>query len=125
MIRRRALSLVLALVLCLQSGLAMAHCLRMAAPAGHTPFQVEICTPKGLVTLDLGESGEGEGQGETRHAGFCPACHAVPHAVLPPPSLTPLPSLAATAPPPLPHEAGAPPSARAPPYRPTGPPVLS
>jgi hypothetical protein len=125
MIRRRALSLVLALVLCLQSGLAMAHCLRMAASPGHTPFQVEICTPEGLVTLDLGESGEGDGQGETRHAGFCPACHAVPHAALPAPTLTPLPILAATAPPPLPREALAPAGARAPPYRPTGPPALS
>lgn len=120
----RLLRLFFALVLCLQSGLAMAHCLRMASPAGHQAFHVEICTPEGIVTVDLGAPGSGEtgGHGED-HAAFCLTCHGAPQAApLAPPGL-PVPTLTRLAPPPLPLHAAAPPGARAPPYQPTGPPA--
>jgi hypothetical protein len=122
----RLLRLFFALVLCLQSGLAMAHCLRMASPAGHHAFHVEICTPEGIVTVDLGAEGSGEtgGHGED-HAGFCLACHGAPQATLPSPPGLPVPLATSFALPPLPLHAAAPLSARAPPYSPTGPPTLS
>lgn len=121
----RQLRLLLALVLCLQSGLAMAHCLRMAAPAGHQPFHVEICTAEGIVTLDLAVPGEGQGQHDGQHAGFCLVCHGLPHVALPAPAELPVPHVTLIALPPLPLHASAPLGARAPPYEPTGPPTLS
>ena len=79
--------MVFALVLCLQSGLAMAHCLRMASPAGHQAFHVEICTPEGIITVDLGanDSPQGASDHGEDHAGFCLACHGAPQATLPSP----------------------------------------
>ena len=122
---RRALSLVLALVLCLQSGLAMAHGLRLVAPPAHQPFQVEICTAEGLVKLDLGGAEDGEGHREDGHAGFCLACLGVAVGALPAPGEVAAPLVAFTALAPWPAQASLPPGARAPPYRPTGPPSLS
>ncbi|MFN7309086.1 MAG: DUF2946 family protein [Alphaproteobacteria bacterium] len=121
----RPLRLILALVLCLQSGLAMAHCLRMAAPAGHQPFHVEICTVDGIVTLDLAEPGDGQGQHDGQQAGFCLVCHGLPHVALPAPTELPAPHVTLIVLPPLPLHASAPLGARAPPYEPTGPPTLS
>jgi cytochrome c553 len=123
MTARRALRLVLALVLCLQSSLALAHCLRVAVPAPHQPFHVEICTPDGVITLDLADREEAPAEHE--YAGFCIACHGAAQASLPAPPELPLPTLRRLAPPPLPLHAAAPLSARAPPYKPTGPPRLS
>jgi hypothetical protein len=117
----RLLRLFFALVLCLQSGLAMAHCLRMASPAGHVAFHVEICTPEGIVTVDLGAD-EAPVPGDD-HAGFCLTCHGAPQAALLAPPGLPLPAASLLAPPPLPRHAAAPPGARAPPDQPTGPPT--
>lgn len=118
-----ALRLLLALVLCVQSSLAMAHCLRLVEPAPHQPFQVEICTPDGIILVDMGGPAP-EHDHQSDHAGFCMACHGMAQAVLPtPPSLT-LPGLPYTLQAPLPLHAAAPLVARAPPYRPTGPPTF-
>ena len=122
---KRSVRLILALVLCLQSGLAMAHCLRMAAPAGHQPFQVEICTADGIVLLDLADPEDGPGTHDSQHAGFCLVCHALPDVALPAPAELPAPRVTLMAMPPLPIHASAPLGARAPPYRPTGPPTHS
>jgi hypothetical protein len=122
---RRALNWVLALVLCLQSGLALAHCLRMGAPAGHPPFQVEICTAEGLVKMNLGDAQDGEGDRDDPPAGFCLACHGLPHVALPAPAEVTAPVVVLTARLSLPEAGPAPLGARAPPYRPTGPPRFS
>lgn len=122
---RRALTLGLALVLCLQSGLAMAHCLRMTATLGHQPFKVEICTAEGLVALDLGGTPDGEGHGGEEHAGFCLICNGVPPLALPAPSEVAAPLVIGTVQLAGPGLSLLPLGARAPPYRPTGPPALS
>lgn len=120
----RRLLVLLALALCLQSSLALAHCLRLATPAPHRAFLVDLCTGDGVVTMDMGGPGE-EAPAGAGAAAFCLACHGPATALLPEPALVPLPAMAGTAPP-----AWVPPSvpaigARAPPYRPTGPPALS
>lgn len=122
---KRSVRLILALVLCLQSGLAMAHCLRMAAPAGHQPFHVEICTADGIVLLDLADSEDGPTHHDGPRSGFCLVCHGLPHVALPVPAELPAPRVTLIARPPLPLHASAPLGARAPPYHPTGPPALS
>ncbi|MBS7792323.1 hypothetical protein KTR66_20190 [Roseococcus sp. SDR] len=122
---RRLLSWVLALVLCLQSGLALAHCLRMGNPAGHQPFPVEICTAEGLVKIDLGDAQDGEGERQGAPAAFCLACHGLPQITLPAPTDVAAPLVAFTARPPSAAADAAPLGARAPPYRPTGPPRFS
>lgn len=121
--------LLLALVLCLQSGLAMAQCLRMAAPTGGAGLHLEICTAEGLVTIalpgDLADGQDGKADTPASRGIFCPVCHGLPQVDLPPPVELPAPRLAAApvawlAPAPVPALGG-----RAPPYRPTGPPALS
>jgi hypothetical protein len=121
----RQLRLLLALALCLQSGLAMAHCLRLVASAQHQPFHVEICTPDGPVTLDLAVPEDGQDRHDSQHAGICLVCHGLPQAVLPAPAEFPAPSVALMALPPVPMHPAAPLGARAPPYHPTGPPSVS
>jgi hypothetical protein len=115
--------LILALVLCLQSGLAVAQCLRMATPAEHHPFPVAICTADGIVILDLAEPEDGQARHEGQHAGFCLVCHALPDIALPAPADIPAPPATLAARAPLPLHASAPRAARAPPYHPTGPPI--
>jgi len=121
----RHLRLLLALVLCLQSSLAAAHCLRLATPPQHAAFHVEICTAAGIVTMDLGGA---DHEAPAGHAspGFCVACHGLPKAALPEPSATPHPAgrpfatarhAAPVAAPPL--------GARAPPYISRAPPAFS
>ncbi len=49
---RRVVPFVLALLLALQWGTALAHCLRHAAPMHGTPaFSIEVCTNEGLVAM--------------------------------------------------------------------------
>jgi hypothetical protein len=120
----RLLRLLVALALCLQSGFATAHCLRLAGAATHTAFYVEICTLDGIIQMDLGGGGQDAPAGHD-HAGFCLACHGLPQVLLPEPASIPLPALhlavtlqaTAVALPPL--------GARAPPYASRAPPALS
>lgn len=75
---------LLAAVLLLQSGVAVAHCLRdIAAGEG---MLVEICSAEGIRTIRLGVQGEpvSEPDGEMA-GGFCPICHGLPVVMLPEP----------------------------------------
>jgi hypothetical protein len=121
----RPLRLILALVLCLQGSLAMGNCLRLAAAVEHQPFQIEICTADGIVTMALADHDGGDGHHDDQHGGFCGVCHALPHVTLPQPAELPAPHVTLMVLPPLPLHASAPLGARAPPYEPTGPPTLS
>lgn len=120
---RLALSALLALVLLTQSGLAAAHCLAMAAPAGHA---VEICSPDGLRTVRVAEDGTALPDAPRMDEGFCAACPllAAPALPAPPVAATPAPGVlaevAVPAPAAVPH-----PPARAPPYAPRAPPAFA
>jgi hypothetical protein len=103
----------------------VAHCLRLAAPAGHHPFLVDLCTVDGVVQVDMSDPADSPAPHDAQAAGFCLSCHALPQVMLPAPIDLPAPRLAF-------HRIEAPPAppvpalgARAPPYRPTGPPRLS
>ncbi|MBU8545495.1 MULTISPECIES: DUF2946 family protein [Roseomonadaceae] len=122
----RALRLILALAFCLQSGLAMAHCARLVSTSqGQAqPFPMVICTSDGLVTMDM-SGADGPDSPAQAMPDLCLACHVLPVAELPAPVAVAAPRLlpiqvlagSAAALPPL--------GARAPPYRPTGPPSHS
>lgn len=119
----RLLRWLLVLALSLQSGLAPAQCLRLAAAAPHGPDRVEICTADGLAMVDLGAEHEAPaGHGE---AGACLACHGLPQAMLPAPPATPLPALRPVAARQAAPAEAPPPGARAPPYAPRGPPAIA
>jgi hypothetical protein len=119
----RPIARLIALLLLLQAVLAPAHCLAMAAaPAG---FAAVICAADGTRTVLVGPDGQ-ELPAPHDSAGACLACPGLPQAaVLDPPAL-PVPAWTASA---ITWAAagqrGLPPGARAPPYRPTGPPTLS
>ena len=66
---------LLAGLLLLQVVLAPSLCLGRAAPSGLG--LIEICTAEGLQLVRLGEDGTG---GAAMREGFCPLCHALPHA---------------------------------------------
>lgn len=122
---RRSLTWIFALVLCLQSSLGMAHCLRLAAPAGHQPFLVDLCTVDGVIQVDMSDPADAPARHDAQVAGFCLSCHALPQVLLPAPIDLPAPRLAflrLDAPPASPVPAL---GARAPPYHPTGPPSFS
>jgi hypothetical protein len=112
------LTQLLALLLCLQWGMAFGHCL---APLGQgAGLGLEICTAEGLRTLHM-EEGEPPASGEAAHDA-CPVCPAVAAPAPPVPALPPAPvAYAAFLPPPI---AGLPPApARAPPQQPRAPPA--
>lgn len=121
----RLLRLLLALVLCLQSGLAAAHCLRLAAAPAHKAFHVEICTSEGIVLMDLGGTSDQDAPSGHDHAGFCLACHGLPQLVLAEPASVPLPVSRPAAAPQATPEALPPLGARAPPYASRAPPAFS
>jgi hypothetical protein len=126
MLRRvRLLRVLLALVLCLQSGLATAHCLRLAAAPAHKAFHVEICTSEGIMLMDLGDTSDQDAPSGHGHAGFCLACHALPQMVLAKPASVPLPVSRLAAAPQATPEATPPLGARAPPYASRAPPAFS
>lgn len=120
----RSVRLILAVVFCLQSSLAIAQCLRLATPAQHQHFPVEICTADGVVTVDLAGPADGPAQHDRQHAGFCAVCHVLPQILLPTPAEIPAPRVALIAQPSPPIQASAPLGASAPPYHPTGPPIF-
>ncbi|WP_439597710.1 DUF2946 family protein [Falsiroseomonas sp.] len=120
----RALRLIIALAFCLQSGLAMAHCARLAVPDQPGALQLVICTSDGLVTMDMSDTDQdGADKRPQAAADVCLACHLLPGADLPPPVEIPAPRLAHAEAPDLARSLALPPGARAPPYRPTGPPI--
>lgn len=81
---RTLLIRLLAAVLLLQSGVAVAHCLRgMATSDG---LVVEICSPDGMRSIRLDANGEPVAdQAPAAGSGFCPACHGLPAVDLPEP----------------------------------------
>lgn len=115
---RPALLLLLAALLFVQTGAALAHCLRGMA---HDPLsRIEICTAEGRQTLDLSDHGEAP-QAE---GAFCPACHALPSVTAPEPSGASQPVRYAAHLPWAPLPASSPaPRARAPPGSPRAPPA--
>lgn len=116
--RRPALLAILAALLFLQSGAALAHCLRAMA---HDPLSViEICTGEGRKTLDLSD----HGAPAEHEAAFCPVCHALPAIAAPeaPTAWQPVAYAAAAEWAPRPAPAPAP-RARAPPGSPRAPPA--
>jgi cytochrome c553 len=121
----RLLRVLLALVLCLQSGLAAAQCLRLAAAPAHKAFHVEICTSEGIVLMDLGGTSDQDAPSGHDHAGFCLACHGLPQTVLPEPASVPLPVSRPVAAPRAASKATPPVGARAAPYAPRAPPAFS
>ena len=120
----RPVARLIAMILLLQVVLAPAHCLAMVTSTA-VGIDTVICSPDGTRTIHVGPDGKQLPAHEATR-GFCVACHGLPQTVLPEAPTTPSPAwtfvgLAW-------HAAGAetlPPAARAPPYRPTGPPTLS
>jgi len=116
---------LLAAVLLLQSGVAVAHCLRgMAAGEG---MLVEICSPEGKRSVLLDARGEPVSNPDGEMAGgFCPICHGLPMVMLPEPSGVATPAwLDGTASWPGFAAAAPPRAARAPPYTSRAPPVTA
>ncbi len=122
---RSLLIRLLAAVLLLQSGVAVAHCLRgMGAGDG---LVVEICSADGLRSIRLDANGEPMADhAPAAESGFCPACHGLPAVDLPAPPLVSTPAWLgdsiAWAPSPI---GTLRPPARAPPYATRAPPVTT
>jgi hypothetical protein len=119
----RPIARLIALLLLLQAVMAPAHCLAMgAAPAG---FEAVICAADGTRTMLIGPDGQ-ELPAQHDGAGACLACHGLPQAAALDPPALPAPAWTAAA---IAWSTSGgeslPPGARAPPYRPTGPPALS
>ena len=75
---------LLAAVLLLQSGVAVAHCLR--GMGGAEGLLVEICSTDGLRTIRLDANGEpAPDHAPEAEGGFCPVCHGLPGITLPEP----------------------------------------
>lgn len=120
----RPIARLIALLLLLQAVVAPAHCLAMAAaPAG---FEAVICAADGKRTVLIGPDGQEMPAASHDGGGACLACHGLPQAAALDPPAVPSPAWTAAA---IAWSiAGGeslPPGARAPPYRPTGPPTLS
>jgi hypothetical protein len=119
----RPVARLIALLLLVQAVVAPAHCLAMAAaPAG---FEAVICAADGTRTVLIGPDGQ-EMPAQHDSAGACLACHGLPQGAVLDPPIVPSPAWTVTA---VAWAAAGqeslPPGARAPPYRPTGPPALS
>jgi hypothetical protein len=122
---RSLLIRVFAAVLLLQSGVAVAHCLRgMGVGEG---LLVEICSAEGIRSIRLDANGEPVADhAPAAESGFCPACHGLPALDLPEPPQVSAPAWLGEAV----GWAMAPgdgwhPPARAPPYKTRAPPVIA
>jgi hypothetical protein len=110
---------LLALLLLLQSGMAMAHCLRGTAGT----WLAEICTAEGMRMARLDGDGN-EMPPAAEPAAFCPVCHGLPAIAAPPAPTAFMPVSYATAIGWTPGADGtATPPARAPPYTGRAPPL--
>lgn len=120
---RAALTKLLAVLLLLQWGTAFGHCLRLAAPAAGTGFEIEICTADGIHRMVL-PLDDGQGHGGQRAIPPCPAClgPAAPALTPPPVSLATPVLLAQAADPPAPRPSPPAPSP-APSCQPRAPPT--
>ena len=119
----RPFARLIAFLLLLQVVAAPAHCLAMAAaPAG---FEAVICAADGTRTVMIGPDGQ-ELPAHEGSGGACVVCHALPQAAMTAAPDVPVPAWlsGAVAFAPVARDS-LPPGARAPPYRPTGPPALS
>lgn len=122
---RSLLIRLLAAVLLLQSGVAVAHCLR--GMGGSEGLVVEICSAEGMRTIRLDANGEPlADHAPAAEGGFCPACHGLPAVDLPAPPRLSSPAWLGEAV----NWAMAPgdgwqPPARAPPYATRAPPVIA
>lgn len=116
---------LLAAVLLLQSGVAVAHCLR--GMGGAEGMLVEICSTEGMRTIRLDANGEPiADHAPEAEGGFCPICHGLPGLDLPEPPRLATPAWFGTSV----VWAMAPtsqlrPPARAPPYATRAPPVTA
>ncbi len=119
----RPFARLIAVFLLLQVVAAPAHCLAMAAaPAG---FEAVICAADGTRTVLIGPDGQ-EMPAQHDSAGACLACHGLPQAAVLDPPAVPVPAwTTATFAWNAAGRDSLPPGARAPPYRPTGPPSFS
>jgi hypothetical protein len=118
---RAALTRLVAAVLLLQVAMAPAHCLAMAAaPAG---MEAVICSAEGTRTIHLGPDGQ-EMPAHDAGQGFCAACPALPHAVMPTPPAVPPPAWVVTAGWGASPSVAPPPPARAPPFASRAPPAF-
>ncbi|MDB5416214.1 MAG: hypothetical protein JWR10_4549 [Rubritepida sp.] len=112
-------------LLFIQSGAAMAHCLRAMA---HDGTLIEICSTDGMRTIRLDAAGEPlqEQAPGSDEGSFCPVCHGLPAVTLPEPPMLAMPAwdgAAITW-----HAAGIErlrPPARAPPYSTRAPPTIT
>ena len=122
---RPLLICLLAAVLLLQSGVAVAHCLRgMGGTAG---LVVEICSTDGLRSIRLDANGEPAPDHVPKaEGGFCPVCHGLPAITLPEPPRLASPAWLGT---PVTWQGMAEPRlrppARAPPYATRAPPITA
>jgi hypothetical protein len=81
---RSLLIRLLAAVLLLQSGVAVAHCLR--GVGGGDGLVVEICSTEGMRTIRLDANGDPVADhAPGAEGGFCPVCHSLPGVTLPEP----------------------------------------
>lgn len=116
----RPLLRLIAAVLLLQTVVAPAHCLAMAAPPAG--MEAVICSAEGMRTIHLGPDGQEMPAGH-EEGGFCAACPMPAQAMLPDPPAVPAfawgvagPAWHAAAPATLPPPARGPPfGSRAPP----------
>lgn len=122
---RSLLIRLLAIVLLLQSGAAVGHCLR-GMSLGEAML-IEICSTEGMRSIRLGAEGDPALEhGPGKEGGFCPVCHGLPGITLPEPPEASTPAWLST------HavwhahaaERLRPPT-RAPPYSPRAPPVTA
>nr|WP_249731904.1 DUF2946 family protein [Roseococcus sp. SDR] len=122
---RSLLIRLLAAVLLLQSGVAVAHCLRGMGAAGG--LIVEICSPDGMRSIRLDANGEPMADhAPAAENGFCPACHGLPGVDLPAPPQLSVPAWLGETIAWAPSSSGTlRPPARAPPYATRAPPVTA
>jgi hypothetical protein len=115
------IGLLLAALLCWQSGVAAAHCLRLAQGAG-----MEICTPDGMRRIALDDPEESGRDGLNGRETFCFACHAITTPAPPTPGAASEPVLWSPAATPVPvAETLLRPPPRGPPLPPRAPPALT
>jgi hypothetical protein len=85
-LRRPALTRLIAALLLLQWGTAFGHCLALAAPAA--ALTIEICTADGIHRVAMPVGPEDGHQDHALAAGMCPACQGPGAVALPAPPVS-------------------------------------